>query len=159
MPEALTGVFDIDGLLWLFLAVFAAGLVRGFSGFALSALVMASAALILPPVQLIPICWWLELAASVLMARGGWQEADRKIVWGLVITSAIGTPIGLALTTNIDAETSKLVALCVIIALAALLLGRIRIPGLETRAGLYASGLMAGVVTGLASVGGIRPDA
>jgi len=31
-----------------------AGLVRGFSGFALSAMVMASGALILPPVQLIP---------------------------------------------------------------------------------------------------------
>ena len=153
----MTDLLGLSGSEIAILAVicFGAGMVRGFSGFALSALVMASAALILPPVQLIPICWWLELAASVLMARGGWQEADRKIVWGLVITSAIGTPIGLALTTNIDAETSKLVALCVIIALAALLLGRIRIPGLETRAGLYASGLMAGVVTGLASVGGM----
>lgn len=134
---------------------FAAGVVRGFSGFALSALVMASAALILPPVQLIPICWWLEIAASLLMARGGWQEADRSIVWGLVIMSAIGTPLGLMLTTNIDAETSKLVALCVIIALAALLLARIRIPGLQTRAGLYGAGLVAGIVTGLASVGGM----
>ncbi|MGB7318493.1 MAG: sulfite exporter TauE/SafE family protein [Planktotalea sp.] len=134
---------------------FGAGVVRGFSGFALSALVMASAALILPPVQLIPICWWLELAASVLMARGGWQEADRKIVWGLVIMSAVGTPIGLALTTSIDVDTSKLIALCLIIALAALLLARIRIPGLETRAGLYVSGLLAGIVTGLSSVGGM----
>jgi uncharacterized membrane protein YfcA len=134
---------------------FGAGVVRGFSGFALSALVMASAALILPPIQLIPICWWLEIAASLLMARGGWQEADRKVVWGLVITSGLGTPLGLALTTSIDVETSRLTALCVIIALAALLLARIRIPGLETRAGLYAAGLVAGIVTGLASVGGM----
>ena len=134
---------------------FGAGIVRGFSGFALSALVMASAALILPPVQLIPICWWLEVAASVLMAKGGWQEADRRIVWSLVIMSAIGTPIGLALTTNIDVETSKLVALCVIIALSILLLARIRIPGLETRAGPYVAGFAAGIVTGLASVGGM----
>ncbi|MBT7906218.1 MAG: sulfite exporter TauE/SafE family protein, partial [Marinovum sp.] len=40
-----------------------AGIVRGFSGFALSALVMASAALIIPPVELIPVCWWLEICA------------------------------------------------------------------------------------------------
>lgn len=134
---------------------FVAGLVRGFSGFALSALVMASAALILPPVQLIPICWWLELSASVLMARGGWQEADRRIVWGLVITSAIGAPIGLSLTTSVDVGTSKLIALCVIIALAALQLARIRIPALASRTGLYGAGLLAGIVTGLASVGGM----
>lgn len=134
---------------------FAAGVVRGFSGFALSALVMASAALILPPVQLIPICWWLELSASVLMARGGWQEADRRIVWGLVITTAVGTPLGLSLTTTIDVETSKRVALCVIIALAVLQLARIRIPALATKTGLYGAGLVAGIVTGLASVGGM----
>ncbi|MGH1576616.1 sulfite exporter TauE/SafE family protein [Planktotalea sp.] len=134
---------------------FAAGVVRGFSGFALSALVMASAALILPPIQLIPICWWLELSASVLMARGGWQEADRRIVWGLVITSALGTPIGLWLTTSIDVESSKLIALCVIITLAALQLAKIRIPALASRSGLYGAGLLAGIVTGLASVGGM----
>ena len=64
-----------------------AGIVRGFSGFALSAIVMASAVIILPPVQLIPICWWLEMTASVLMAKGGWQEADRGVVLGLVIGS------------------------------------------------------------------------
>jgi len=46
---------------------FCAGLVRGFTGFALSAIVMASAALILSPIALIPICWWLELVASAMM--------------------------------------------------------------------------------------------
>lgn len=134
---------------------FAAGVVRGFSGFALSAMVMASAALILPPIQLIPICWWLELSASMLMARGGWQEADRSIVWGLVIMSALGTPIGLLLTTSIDVETSKHIALGLIMTLALLQLARIRIPALDTRAGLYGAGLTAGIATGLASVGGM----
>jgi len=41
-----------DHLALLGLICFIAGLVRGFSGFALSAMVMASGALILPPVQL-----------------------------------------------------------------------------------------------------------
>ena len=40
-----------DHLLLLGLICFVAGIVRGFSGFALSAMVMASGALILPPVQ------------------------------------------------------------------------------------------------------------
>lgn len=135
--------------------VFVAGIVRGFSGFALSAIVMASAVMILPPVQLIPICWWLEMTASVLMAKGGWQDADRGIVWGLVIGSTVGVPFGLLLTTSVSPDTSKLVVLFVILALAVTQLAKIRLPFLATRAGLYGSGFTAGVVTGLASVGGM----
>ena len=132
-----------------------AGIVRGFSGFALSAIVMASAVIILPPVQLIPICWWLEMSASVLMAKGGWAEADRGIVLGLVIGSTIGVPFGLMLTTAVSSETSKLLALAVIIALAATQLAKIRLPFLATTPGLYGSGFTAGVATGIASVGGM----
>lgn len=141
---------------WLLLAITVmAGIVRGFSGFALSAVVMASAATFIPPVQLIPICFWLELCASVLMARGGWQEADRGIVMGLVIGSAVGTPIGLYLTTTLPVDTSRLIVLILVIVLATVQLAKVRIAALATKAGLYLSGLTAGIVTGLASVGGM----
>ena len=72
-----------------------AGIVRGFSGFALSALVMASAALIIPPVELIPVCWWLELCAGFMMIRSGWKEADRRLAITLVVGSSLGLPLGL----------------------------------------------------------------
>lgn len=141
---------------WLLLVITtAAGIVRGFSGFALSAIVMASAATFIPPVQLIPICFWLELCASVLMARGGWQEADRGVVLGLVIGSAVGTPIGLALTISMPVETSELIVLILVIVLAMVQLAKVRFAFLATKAGLYTSGLAAGIVTGLASVGGM----
>ena len=132
-----------------------AGVVRGFSGFALSALVMASAALIIPPIQLIPICWWLEMTASLFMFRGVWQEANRKIAVGLAIGSTLGMPFGLALTMAIATELSKLLALGVIIALAALQLARVRIPFSVRNWGLYGSGWVAGVVSGVAGVGGM----
>jgi hypothetical protein len=139
----------------LLLITTTAGIVRGFSGFALSAIVMASAATFIPPVQLIPICFWLELCASVLMARGGWAEADRRVVLGLVIGSAVGTPIGLLLTLNMPVEISKLVVLTLVIVLAVMQLAKLRFAFLATRSGLYLSGLAAGIVTGLASVGGM----
>lgn len=139
----------------LVLIVTLAGIVRGFSGFALSALVMATATLILPPVELIPLCWWLEMTASVMMVRGGWQAADRHVVFGLVIGSTCGVPLGLWLITSVPVETSKLIALCIIIALAVTQLFKLRLTFLATRAGLYLSGLVAGIVTGLAHVGGM----
>jgi uncharacterized membrane protein YfcA len=132
-----------------------AGIVRGFSGFALSALVMASAALIIPPIQLIPICWWLEMTASLFMFRSGWREANRKVAVGLAVGSTLGMPFGLALTMAIAAELSKLIALGVIVSLATLQLARVRVPFSVSSWGLYGSGWLAGVVTGVAGVGGM----
>jgi uncharacterized membrane protein YfcA len=135
--------------------VFVAGMVRGFSGFALSALIMASVVLILPPIELIPICYILEATASLIMFRGGVQDADMKIVWGLTIGSAIGIPLGLYATTAFPVEISKLVALCIILGLATAQLLRASPQFLARTPGLYASGITAGIATGLAAVGGM----
>lgn len=135
--------------------VFLAGVVRGFSGFALSALVMASLALIIPPIELIPVCWAMELSASLLMVRGGIRDADRGIVTGLVVGTICGAPIGYYLTTTLPIETSKAVALTLVLILASLQLLRVRAAFLATRPGLYLSGFSAGIATGLASIGGM----
>lgn len=137
------------------MAVFAAGLIRGFAGFALSAILMASVVVIIPPVELIPVCYVLEGAASIAMFRGGLKDANMRVVWGLAIGSAIGVPIGLFATTSIDAEISKLIALLVILSLTAAQLVRMKPKFLASKTGLYSSGITAGVVTGLASVGGM----
>ena len=89
---SLLGVDRQRVTLILALICLVAGMVRGFSGFALSAMVMASGALIIPPVQLIPICWWLEMTASLFMLRSGWQEANRKVALGLAIGSTSACP-------------------------------------------------------------------
>lgn len=135
--------------------VIGAGIVRGFSGFALSALIMASAVVILAPVELIPMLWWLEMSASLMMMKGGWADADRKTAYGLVLGGAVGWPFGLWLTTSLDISTSKAVALSIIVVLAALQLAKIRLPFLASRPGLLGSGVVSGIASGLASVGGM----
>ena len=150
-------LLNLTGQEFMILAVIVtfAGIVRGFSGFALSALVMAAGVMILPPIELIPICWCLEMVASVLMARSGWKEADRGIVLGLVLGSAVGVPIGLALLTAMSEDASKLIVLIMVIVLAACQMAKLRIPFLATKPGLYLSGVAAGIATGLASIGGM----
>ncbi|ASJ75846.1 sulfite exporter TauE/SafE family protein [Granulosicoccus antarcticus] len=135
--------------------VLLAGIVRGFSGFALSALTMAALALIIPPLALIPICFLLECVASALMMRGGFRLADRKISWGLAIGTIVGTPIGLMATMNVEADTSRTIALCLILVLALLQLFKKSPAFLATTKGLYVTGITAGIATGLASVGGM----
>lgn len=150
----LTNLTGLEFLIFL-TVVFLAGIVRGFSGFALSALVMASLVIILPPVELIVVCWFLELSASLLMVRGGVKHWDRSVVSGLMVGSMLGTPIGLYLTNTLPVDTSRMVALILILTLAALQLLKVRAEFLATRPGLYVSGLTAGMANGLASVGGM----
>ena len=135
--------------------VFAAGLVRGFAGFALSALVMAAAASFIAPILLIPILWFQEMAASVLMARCGWREADRPRAALLVLGNWVGWPLGLWLTVTLSQTMSSRAALGMILVLAALQLLRVNIPALATRAGTLVAGVLAGIAAGLAHVGGL----
>jgi uncharacterized membrane protein YfcA len=116
---------------------------------------MACAATILPPIELIPICWVLELVSSALLVRGGWKDADKRVITALFIGSAIGTPIGIYLTTSLDVTTSTMIALVLVCTLATLQLAKIQMPFLATKPGLYGTGLTAGIVTGLASIGGM----
>jgi len=109
----------------------------------------------LPPIELIPMLWWLELSASILMLKGGFADADRPTAYGLVIGSAVGWPIGLWLTTTLDVATSKAVALTIILVLAVSQLAKVRLDFLASKTGLYASGVVAGIVSGLANVGGM----
>ncbi len=135
--------------------VFVAGVVRGFAGFGLSALIMAGLTLIMPPVSLIPICFLLEGTASFVMIRGGFKTADKKVSFGLAIGSAIGVPFGLMTTMNVSIETSRFLALILILVLATLQLVKKSPAFLATQPGLYISGLVAGFATGIASAGGM----
>lgn len=137
-------------------AIFAAaGLVRGFTGFALSAFGLALAVLILPPVELIPLMWWLEVGASVMMLRAGFDGADLKVAGILTAGSALGVIAGLGLTVTLDAATSGQIALVLLISLAALQLGKLRIHALDSTSGTAITGVVAGVATGLAGIGGM----
>lgn len=135
--------------------VLLASMVRGFSGFGLSALIMAGLALIIAPVMLIPICFALECVASLLLVKGGFRQADQQMVWILTIGSALGVPIGLLATMSISPEISRVVALSLILLLAGLQLANKSPAALTSRYGLHLTGLIAGIATGLAGIGGM----
>ncbi|MCM2563050.1 TSUP family transporter [Lutimaribacter sp. EGI FJ00015] len=145
-----------SGLLtWLVVVVFLAGMVRGFTGFAASATIMALATVWIAPIDLIPICLLLELTASALLMRGGFGDADKPLALTLVGMGLVGVPLGLALTKTLDPDVSRMIALALVAVLATMQLLRIPLPIGRGRAGAAAVGLLAGVVNGLASIGGL----
>ena len=150
-----TLALDNFDLTVLILICFFAGLIRGFSGFGLSAFVMSLSVTIIPPIELIPICWWMEFFASVFMIKNGWKDSDKKISIILWLGAIFGLPIGIFLTTILDFQTSKIIALVLILILALILIKNFKIQFLSTTAGTGFSGVSAGVATGLANIGGM----
>ncbi len=149
-----TLALDNSDLLVLILICSFAGLIRGFSGFGLSAFVMSLALTIIPPIELIPVCWWMEFFASVFMIKNGWKDSDKKISIILWLGAIFGLPIGIFLTTILDFQTSKI---CFIfdIDFSINFIKNLKIQFLSTTAGTGFSGVCAGVATGLASIGGM----
>lgn len=146
---------DSQALALAVLVMVLAGMVRGFSGFGLSALIMASLALLIPPIALIPVCFLLEATASAVMFRGGLADGNRQIVFGLVIGYVLGMPLGLFATHSMTPEISRTAALVLILLLALAQLNKASPAFLGSRWGVYAAGVLAGVATGLASIGGM----
>lgn len=142
-------------LAWLIVVVFVAGVARGFTGFAASATIMALATVWIAPIDLIPICLLLELTASALLVRGGYGDADKPLALTLVSAAFLGVPAGLHLTRTLDPDMSRIIALALVAVLAALQLARIPLPVGRGRPGAVLVGLLAGVVNGLASIGGL----
>ena len=144
----------LNELLLSFGAVFVAGIVRGFSGFALSAFVIACLATIIPPIELIPVCWFMELSASLFMFRDAFRDGNRRVAVGLVIGGSLGLPLGLYFTNSVPTDVSQLLALTLVMVLSFFQLIRTGLFFSGARS-YYGAGFLAGTATGIASLGGM----
>ena len=136
-------------------ACFLAGAIRGFAGFGLSALAMAMLGSFIPPVELLPVFWFLEMAASLILMKGGWADADRPTALMLMGFAAVALPFGLWFSLTADPVLSKTVALSILVVLGVAQLRRVKIPFLATRPGTALAGAGAGIVAGLSGAGGM----
>jgi uncharacterized membrane protein YfcA len=135
--------------------VFAAGIVRGFAGFGFSALCVAGLSLYLPPAQVVPPIFALEVLASVTLLRGAWQHVDWPWLSWLVAGNALCIPLGVALLAYVD-ETPMRLLIGVLLLLAAVLLrSGWKVALSPTRGMRLLTGLVSGFVNGVAAIGGI----
>ena len=142
------------------LSVLAGGLLiaafaRGYTGFAFSALLVASWSLVAPPTLGVAVAVLLEVSASVLQAASVWRHVDWSRVGLLLAGAAIGTPFGVALLSLADADLLRaLIALLLLTCCCALLAGWVlkRQVGALGQAGV---GAVSGLVNGATAMGGM----
>jgi uncharacterized membrane protein YfcA len=132
--------------------VFAAGLVRGFSGFGLSIAAVPLLSLIMPPAQAVPIVLLLQLFISISGLRAAWTLCDHRATRTLALGALIATPFGAWALAHLPAAPVRGV-IAVIVLAAVLVLARGAALPLSQRASLP-FGLASGLFNGLAGMPG-----
>jgi uncharacterized protein len=134
--------------------VFAASVLRGFTGFGFGIAAVPLLSLALPPAQAVPFVVLLQAMVGIAGFRGAWRLCDWRAVIGLTPGLFLGIPIGLLVLTLFAPNTVRL-AIGLVIAASVLLLWRgARLPRQPSRVLTIVVGLASGVMSGLASMGG-----
>jgi uncharacterized membrane protein YfcA len=139
----------------MFAGLCLASLARGYSGFGFSAVLVASWSLVTNPAKAIAVTIMLEIIASIIQAFSVWHDIPWKRVFLLMGGAAPGMLLGILVLTSVPVETLKLIlALFVFCAAGLLSLGW----KLKTRAnhlGIFAVGILSGIVNGSIGMGGL----
>lgn len=136
------------------LFVFLAAIVRGYSGFGFSLLVITSLSLLLPPQTFIPAVFMLEIAASLHLLPGIWKDIHWRSLAPLIIGCVIGTPLGVWLLANVPAPPMQ-IALAVFVLVVTLLMWRgFVLKSMPGRAASGGVGIASGLFNGAFGIGG-----
>ena len=134
--------------------VFAAALLRGFTGFGFGLAAVPLLSLALPPAKVVPFVVVLQVIVGVSGLRVARRQCDWQAVRALSPGLVLGIPIGLTVLTAFSANSVRLAIGLVILASVLLLWRGARLPEQGSRLLAVVIGLVAGVMSGLASMGG-----
>jgi uncharacterized protein len=137
------------------LVVFAAGIVRGFSGFGFSALCVAGLSLFATPAQVVPPIFMLEVLASISLLRGALKDADWPWLSWLALGNALFIPLGILVLAFVPETPLRLLIGALLLLAAVLLRSGFRLALAPTRTVRLATGVVSGFVNGVAAIGGI----
>jgi uncharacterized protein len=134
--------------------VFVASVLRGFTGFGFGLAAVPLLSLALPPAKVVPLVVVLQVIVGVAGVRQAAPLCDWRAVRGLSPGLILGIPVGVAVLTAFRPNPVRLVIGCVILASVLLLWRGLRLPPRPSSVLTIGVGLVAGVMSGLASMGG-----
>jgi uncharacterized protein len=134
--------------------VLVASLLRGFTGFGFGLAAVPLLSLALPPAQVVPLVVALQVIVGVGGLRGAAHACDWRAIKLLVPGLVVGVPIGLLILTELAPNIVRLVIAVIIAASVGLLYRGARLPPNPSRLLTGGVGLLSGIISGLASMGG-----
>jgi hypothetical protein len=134
--------------------VFAASVLRGFTGFGFGLAAVPLLSLALPPAKVVPFVTVLQVLIGVAGLRAAWRQADWRAVLGLGPGLVLGIPLGLLVLTEFSPNHVRLAIGLLIAASVVVLWRRVRLPPRPAFGLTLGVGVASGVMNGLASMGG-----
>ena len=149
LPASMIATFLIA-----FGGTFLASVLRGFTGFGFGLAAVPLLSLALPPAQVVPFVVVLQVVVGAGGLRAAWHQCDWRAIRGLAPGVLVGIPLGLLVLTAFSPNTVRLAIGLIIAASVALLWRGARLPPRPSRLLTMGVGLLSGVISGLASMGG-----
>ena len=144
----------ISSLILTMTGIAAAAALRGFTGFGFGLAAVPLLSLALPPAQVVPLVVTRQVVIGIAGLRAASTRCDWRAIRLLSPGLVIGVPIGLVILTTLPANPVRL-AIGIIIAVSVWLIQRgVRLPPDPSKAVSFSVGLVSGIISGLASMGG-----
>jgi uncharacterized membrane protein YfcA len=135
-------------------AAFVAGLARGFSGFGSALIFVPFASAFVGPQIASPILAGIDIVCSVGLLPDAVRNADKKDVGAMSIGAIIAVPAGVAMLVYVDPVIVRWVISMTALAFLILLISGWRYRGKPSAPLAAGVGLVAGVYSGAAQMGG-----
>lgn len=154
MPDVLTQALAVEGLVWVALAAFVAGIVRGFAGFGTAMIYLPVAAQFMPPLWAIVTLAGLDILAPAVHIPGALRSGHRRDVFRLMTGVVVLLPVGLWLLDRTEPETYRYLVSFLSLGMLLVLLTGFRYRGVVTPPMVYGIGGAGGLLGGAAGLPG-----
>lgn len=158
MPETITllGVTMVLGpkVLAAVVAVFIAGVIRGFTGFGSALLIVPALAMLFGPVEAVVIEILLEIPVSLGLLWAAARVAERRTVLPMLGMFVLFVPVGTVLLTVINPDIVKICISVFVLTMVLILSQQARMATLVSPRASLVSGAISGVSQGMTGMAG-----
>ena len=141
-------------LVLLAVSALTAGLARGFSGFGGALIFVPLASAVIGPSLAAPLLLIIDAVAAAGLIPNAWRQAGRRDVGWMAAGALFGVPLGAWLLTRADPLALRWALAAVVAVLLVLLISGWRYHGRRTPSFTVGVGLLGGLLSGAAQIGG-----
>ncbi len=135
-------------------AVFGGAFVRGYSGFGSALIWVSSLSLILPPTDVVPVVFALDLAASLQLLPKVWRDIDWRSLRWLLLGTAAAMPLGIYVLASLPPAPIRMAIAAVVLTVTALLWRGFALRRTPGPGATVLTGTLCGLLGGSVGIGG-----
>lgn len=154
MPEGLQDFLLQPGIVWVVVAAFFGGLVRGFSGFGTALVFLPIAGSVLGPFAAITALISMDIIGPLPVIGKAWRASDKKELGLIVLGMVLVTPFGLWTLTQVDPSIFRIAVSFVTLGIVVFMLLNLRYRSAMGTKRLLGLGGVSGFAGGFAGLPG-----